>query len=355
MIIIKPTPLVSVCIFTYNRARFLKEALDCFVKQISEIDQPVEVVISDNHSTDETEEVVKLYQSEYPYIVYSRNEENIGPNRNMLKAVTLAQGEYAWLFCDDDLIRRGALKKVLDVIAANPDVHVIHLNYSGWTTDMRQQVEAPSHQTQEDRKVASGQEFLRLVDLAVGLGSSVIARRSEFLQTDPEKYFWTYLPHVWAVYRMAINRPCYYIAFPYLMRRVGDPSLASDVWPLIWPLLFTLYFPQLLNDLVPLGYPRQDIDNARRKLMRRDNVAEILLSLRNTSPETRRQFRLLVFVRLHWRYAEFWYHLLPTLVFRVYMFIAAYRFIHWLDARTKGRLLPLLKMIRSRLIKFGVS
>jgi glycosyltransferase involved in cell wall biosynthesis len=350
MTLVNPTPLVSVCIFTYNRSTYLKEALDCFAKQISKVDQPVEIVVSDNHSTDDTEEVARLYQSQYPYIIYSRNEENIGVDRNLVKAVTLAQGKYAWLFADDDLISPGALKKVLDVIAANPDVYFILLNYSIWSIDMRQQIQASIGQTQEDKKVTSGQEFSRLFGKHIGFVSAHVVRREEFLQTYPEAYRYTWYCHHWATYVMAIDQPCYYIGFPYLVRREGDRSS----WGAVWPLLYTLHFPRLLDDLVPLGYPRQHIDDLRRWLLR-TSVDQVLLSFRGAAPEIRRQFDLISFIRLHWRYPEFWYHSMPTLIFRVWLGMLLTRLVHWLDARVGGRLVPVLRRCRDYLSSIGGS
>ena len=68
-------PLLSICIPTYNRAEYLAKSLDSLIVQ-PEFSQ-IEVVISDNASTDNTEEVCKHYREKYPNIVYYRNQENI--------------------------------------------------------------------------------------------------------------------------------------------------------------------------------------------------------------------------------------------------------------------------------------
>ena len=178
------TPLLSVCIFTYNRARFLKEALNCFLAQIYDVDGLVEVVVSDNHSDDETPEIVKGYQSRFPYLFYHRNESNVGAERNMLKAVSLAHGKYAWLFCDDDLIEPGALKRVVELLEADPELYVVHINHSMWDAAMQRELVASVAETQEDARVETGQALLRLVGMRIGLASSLVVRRREFLQTD---------------------------------------------------------------------------------------------------------------------------------------------------------------------------
>ncbi len=343
MTMVKPTPLVSICIFTYNRARYLEEALSCLVEQIDETDQSVEIVVSDNCSTDGTKAVAEAYQARRSYIVYSRNAENIGSNSNLIKSVILAHGRYAWLFCDDDLIGPGTLKKILDVIANNSDIYAIYLNYGAWSIDMGRQIADVRQKIQEDRRVSSGQDLLQLAGLSVGLASSLIVRREEFLQTDLEAYIDTWLPHVWGVYAMAISHPCYYIGVPHLMRRVGNPTTAN----VVWPLLYTLYFPKILNDLVQRGYSRRDIDHLQRELLR-TSVVSPLLSLRHAPIEIRRQFHVPTFIRLHWRYPEFWYHTMPTLVFRVWLWKILFRLFHRLDVSFGGRLAPMLKSWRKQ-------
>ena len=73
-------PLLSICIPTYNRAEFLKDALDSILRQINENNKDkVEICISDNASEDNTEELVEEYQKKSPIpIIYHKNEKNMG-------------------------------------------------------------------------------------------------------------------------------------------------------------------------------------------------------------------------------------------------------------------------------------
>lgn len=101
---------LSICIPTYNRAAFLGEALDSVIRQATD---EVEIVISDNASTDHTEALVRDYQSRFPRIRYHRNPENLGADRNFLKVVEIAQGEYCWLLGSDDALVDGAIETLL--------------------------------------------------------------------------------------------------------------------------------------------------------------------------------------------------------------------------------------------------
>lgn len=68
---------MSICIPTYNRADCLRQTLDSIVSQQEFLDGRVEVVISDNCSTDDTEQMGKEYASRFSSVVYHRNAENV--------------------------------------------------------------------------------------------------------------------------------------------------------------------------------------------------------------------------------------------------------------------------------------
>ena len=72
-------PLLSICIPTRNRAAFLYRTLRSITETpVFQNGNEVEVVVSDNASTDATEEIVKIFTEKYGNkIVYSRNDENI--------------------------------------------------------------------------------------------------------------------------------------------------------------------------------------------------------------------------------------------------------------------------------------
>lgn len=95
-------PLVSIGIPTYNRAdgnlrKVIERALD-------QTYQNVEVIVSDNCSSDHTPEVVQSIND--PRLRYFRQETNIGPHNNFNFCLNQAKGDYFLLFHDDDMIDR---------------------------------------------------------------------------------------------------------------------------------------------------------------------------------------------------------------------------------------------------------
>ena len=108
-------PLVSICIPTYNRCTYLKQVLDSYIQEKEVIAGKVEIVISDNASTDATETLAREYQKKYPHIRYFRNAENI-IDRNFPLAMSRGNGVLRKL-CNDTLqIRSGYLARLCNVV-----------------------------------------------------------------------------------------------------------------------------------------------------------------------------------------------------------------------------------------------
>jgi glycosyltransferase involved in cell wall biosynthesis len=91
--------LVSIGLPIYNGAAHMRRALDSLLAQTH---RNLEIVISDNASTDDTTAICREYMARDPRIVYSRNDVNIGGLRNFDKVVRLARGDYFMWAAHDD-------------------------------------------------------------------------------------------------------------------------------------------------------------------------------------------------------------------------------------------------------------
>lgn len=108
-------PLLSICIPTYNRCGYLQNSLNSIICQREFQDGRVEVVISDNASTDETEALGKEYASRYKNIRYFRNYENVR-DRNFPIALSRGIGVYRKLSNDGLLYCSGSLAYMCNVV-----------------------------------------------------------------------------------------------------------------------------------------------------------------------------------------------------------------------------------------------
>jgi acetyltransferase-like isoleucine patch superfamily enzyme len=126
-------PLLTIAIPTYNRASYLDINLQQLLLNINQIEDKsmLEIIISDNASTDDTDFVVNKYIGKGLKVNYYINEYNIGPDGNFESCLSKAKGKYFWIFGDDELLFNNALKKIIDILNQN-DVGCIYLSGIGY-------------------------------------------------------------------------------------------------------------------------------------------------------------------------------------------------------------------------------
>lgn len=107
--------LVSICIPTYNRAPYLKKCLDSLICQPEFLQGEVEIVVSDNCSTDHTREVVQSYKEKYSNIQYYRNEENL-KDKNFPRCLMRGNGILRKLSNDTLLFKKGSLELLCNAV-----------------------------------------------------------------------------------------------------------------------------------------------------------------------------------------------------------------------------------------------
>lgn len=120
---------LSICIPTYNRGKLLDNCLHSIASLSSKSSYSFEICISNNCSTDNSEEVIQFYMDHLP-IVYHKNSTNVGIARNFLKVVDMAQGEFVWLIGNDDLILPYALVDLFRLFEEHSDVDYFYVNSS---------------------------------------------------------------------------------------------------------------------------------------------------------------------------------------------------------------------------------
>lgn len=131
----KSKPVLCIVIPTFNRATFLDQCLAFAVEAIG--DHAVPICISDNCSSDNTAEVVKKWLAVYPLIRYSRNDANMGPDRNFEMALKMGHADYVWLLGDTYRITSDCVDHLIASLTGRvqcPDVVV--LNVIGRVTDV---------------------------------------------------------------------------------------------------------------------------------------------------------------------------------------------------------------------------
>jgi glycosyltransferase involved in cell wall biosynthesis len=112
-------PRVSVGLPVYNGEPFLTEAIDSILNQTFE---DFELIISDNASSDRTEEICQSYAAKDRRVTYHRNEKNLGAARNFNWVFEKSSGEYFKWAAHDDLLRPDYLAMCVEVLDQDPSV-----------------------------------------------------------------------------------------------------------------------------------------------------------------------------------------------------------------------------------------
>lgn len=104
-------PILSLCIPTYNRADVLGETLRLLLCDPGYDSNIMEIVVSDNASTDHTQQIAE----KYPQVQYHRNESNI-KDANFAVVLEMANGRYLKLINDTLRFESGQLKEMVEII-----------------------------------------------------------------------------------------------------------------------------------------------------------------------------------------------------------------------------------------------
>jgi glycosyltransferase involved in cell wall biosynthesis len=116
-------PLVSIAMPTYNGEKYIRQSLDSLLSQDYE---NIEIIISDNASTDNTEEICREYVAKDRRVQYHRNETNLGATRNFNRSFELSNGKYFMWAADHDLWHPTFVSSCVSVLERNPNTVLVY-------------------------------------------------------------------------------------------------------------------------------------------------------------------------------------------------------------------------------------
>ncbi|MGN0375580.1 MAG: glycosyltransferase family 2 protein [Butyrivibrio sp.] len=112
--------LVSVCIPAYNGEKYISKTIQSILNQSY---SNIEVVVVDDHSSDNTVEVVRAIKDTRVRLIC--NEENLGMTGNWNKCIRESKGEYVKLIPGDDFIYEECIEKSIKILEENPRVKLV--------------------------------------------------------------------------------------------------------------------------------------------------------------------------------------------------------------------------------------
>ncbi|WP_051119679.1 glycosyltransferase family 2 protein [Gillisia sp. CAL575] len=114
---------ISVALCTFNGSQFLNDQLNSILNQSTAVN---EIIICDDHSSDNTLEILNEYKDKYPEIIkIFKNEESLGTIKNFEKALTLCTGEIIFLADQDDVWFKIKVQKILFYFKNNSECELV--------------------------------------------------------------------------------------------------------------------------------------------------------------------------------------------------------------------------------------
>ena len=195
-------PLLTIAIPTYNRASYLKETLDQLSLEILSYHlNDIEILVSDNDSQDNTQQVVADASRPEFEILYLKNLSNIGPDANIAQCFNAAKGHYVLILGDDDLFYDGSLKWLMTVIRQQ-EYGVVCIRPYGFDTDFR--LEYPGR-FGCDKVFDDVGQFLIAIGPLVTLISGCVINKNCLLNADANEFCGRNLVQVHLVMEAALT------------------------------------------------------------------------------------------------------------------------------------------------------
>ena len=315
--------ILTICIPTYNRAAALKQCIESLMSSMDGHWAHCELIVLDNASTDNTNEIVRLICENGAPVQYVRNDENIGGDRNIAKSLTIGTGEYVWCMGDDDLAEHGFISEVLRCIREGADAVIV--NFSTWNSDMTHQIKRRQFSSMTDAIYEKPAAVLSDFGINVSFISCIVARRSCLSSLPYEQrapFIETGLSQVLAFYfGIKAMRRVHYVATPLLRNRTA-PNRGY-----YWGNVFITGAAIILDRIQSFGYSVQSLSAARGDVITRYIVPRLIAERAGrVSDETSGCELCLSYMRHH----RFWWMVLPVVMTPRMV----WRIIRWLKVRT---------------------
>jgi glycosyltransferase involved in cell wall biosynthesis len=230
-------PPVSICLVAYNRASRIPATLDSILAQSF---SDFELIISDDASPDDTEEVCRDYAKRDSRIRYYRNSQNLGMPGNLNAAIRHARGTYIANLHDGDLFRSDLIEKWKNALDETPEAEFVFNSYESVSADGSRRIwHEPFCRPRMAGDLIAEHFFRTLTSCVWG---TVMARASAYARFGLFNPEFGFVADVDMWLRMACGSTVAYVPQPLitLMTKEADHSWTYDIWlRLFW--LFRVY------------------------------------------------------------------------------------------------------------------
>ncbi len=117
---------ISVAFILYNGSRYMRQQLDSILAQTHKVN---EIIVCDDGSTDASKEILEEYKNEHPNLFFIHyNNKNLGPTKNIEKAIQACTGDIILLSDQDDYWETNKVKTIIQWFEQNPTMNGVFSN-----------------------------------------------------------------------------------------------------------------------------------------------------------------------------------------------------------------------------------
>lgn len=298
---------LTIAIPTYNRSNYLDRCLNSIFANIKGFENDIEVLISNNASTDDTNVVIDKYRERGFNFRYHVHESNCGLEGNLYYCFNNSNGRYLWIFGDDDFLLPGSFKEIYKYICG--DYGVIYVNNYWYKNDIYN--EMPEQKLQEVTIYNDANLFLRKVSYYLTFVTANIVNKSYLDRSiDLEEYRGTYLVLVaWEISIALSAQRNVYINNQYIAA-LSDNSGGYHVYE-----VFSKHISRVMQDFTNRGIKPETIKAINTDLLTQFFPGVIALSKQNKMNNFNTNNAFWILFEQYKSYPPFWYSIIPQMLF----------------------------------------
>jgi glycosyltransferase involved in cell wall biosynthesis len=178
--------ILTLIVPTYNRASNLALLLGTLANELIGLKDQVKVIVGDNASTDHTQKVIESFLNQYNNTEVVRHSVNRGADENFCSCIDKVSTRHFWLIGDDDLPKKGVIRKVLEVLAT-AETDLLYLN-SEWMPNIADANSGTAIQTYTIKSL-TGKDFAREVNVWITFISGMVVNLERLRELNPDLKF----------------------------------------------------------------------------------------------------------------------------------------------------------------------
>jgi glycosyltransferase involved in cell wall biosynthesis len=256
--------LLTIGVPTFNGAKTINHTIDSIISQFDNFAiSKIEILVSDNKSTDSTLNIINKYKLLYPdnFRIVINQKNDLKLDGNLLNLFNLANGKFVWILSDDDVLEKNSIDYILKIIENyKNDLAVIMTNYSECDYQLEYKKIRYREEIYEDVYCEKGDDFFIKSRMLFGLISSLIINRQSWLNSNLKQYIGLNSLHIGALIQI-LNREKSFIVSKKLVKFRMDTENTEPRWGENGTFIIVIYqLIQMWHSMKFLNYKKKTMN-----------------------------------------------------------------------------------------------